>query len=375
MKVAQPFLDGVLAHAKAGVSMTLRSSIDGARFVAAMVLILGATFVGAQQSGDSEAPRGRFLGAKQTVYPDWFKDSFLELEADVEEASEFGKRVMLFFHQDGCPYCNALVERNFAQKDIERRVREHLDVIGLNMWGDREVLTIAGNTLTEKSLAEAMRVQFTPTLVFLDETGKTVLRINGYYPPQSFRVALDYVIGRQEKTSTWREYYETHLPPASSGKMNEQPFFGQPPYVLTRAPGPRARPLAVFFEQPDCPNCDDLHRRILTDPPTRQLIEQFEAVQLDMWSNTPLLTPSGERTTARDWARALGVTYAPTIVYFAPDGGEIIRSESFFRVFHSQSMMDYVLSGAFREQPSFQRYLSDRADSVRERGSDVDIWR
>jgi len=56
-----------------------------------------------------------FDGAKPTEYPDWFKEGFLNLNEDVAEAAEKNKRLMLIFHQPGCPFCNALVERNLAQ--------------------------------------------------------------------------------------------------------------------------------------------------------------------------------------------------------------------------------------------------------------------
>jgi thioredoxin-related protein len=71
----------------------------------------------------------------------------------------------------------------------------------------------------------------------------------------------------------------------------------------------------------------------------------------------------------------LNVTYAPTIVYFNRQGEEIIRSDSYFRIFHTQSVMDYVLSEAYRDEPSFQRYLSARAGAIREKGIDVDLLR
>ena len=34
------------------------------------------------------------------------------------------------------------------------------------MWGDREVLSLDGRTFTEKTFSAALKVQFTPTLVF-----------------------------------------------------------------------------------------------------------------------------------------------------------------------------------------------------------------
>ncbi len=37
--------------------------------------------------------------------------------------------------------------------------------------------------------------------------------------------------------------------------------------------------------------------------------------------------------------------------------------------------MDDVLSEAYRDEPSFQRYISARAAAIREKGIDVDLWR
>jgi len=38
-----------------------------------------------------------------------------------------------------------------------------------------------GKVMREKEFARLMRVQFTPTILFLDEKGGTVARLNGYY--------------------------------------------------------------------------------------------------------------------------------------------------------------------------------------------------
>jgi len=37
--------------------------------------------------------------------PPWFKQSFLDIREDVDEAATAGKRLLLYFYQDGCPYC------------------------------------------------------------------------------------------------------------------------------------------------------------------------------------------------------------------------------------------------------------------------------
>jgi hypothetical protein len=83
-----------------------------------------------------------------------------------------------------------------------------------------------------------------------------------------------------------------------------------PPYNLDRR-FPSERPLAVFFEQGDCHACDVLHGQALREPAIYRLFEEFDNVQLDMWSDTPVVTPSGERTTAREWAETWGSSTPP----------------------------------------------------------------
>ena len=81
--------------------------------------------------------------------PDWFKLSFLDIREDINEAAQQNKRVMLYFYQDGCPYCAKLLQDNFGQKEIAEKTRNKFDVIAINMWGDREVTDLKGYMLSE----------------------------------------------------------------------------------------------------------------------------------------------------------------------------------------------------------------------------------
>lgn len=322
----------------------------------------------------AEAAKGDYKGAKHTEYPAWFKDGFLEFNDDIKEAAKQGKRLMIVFTQPGCPYCNALVERNLSQKEIEQKVRKNFDSIALNMWGDREVTFTDGKQYTEKTISEKLKVQFTPTVLFFNEKGKIILRLNGYIPPRRFNIALDYVIKRQETKVSYRAYVKANLPPGKSGGMNKEDFFMKAPINLSLKNGKRDKPFAVFFEQKHCPSCDVLHQKVLSDNFTRKIIKKFDTVQLDMWSNNTLVLPDGTKTTAKLWAKSLDIKYAPSLVIFNPSGKEIIRSEAFFKVFHTQGMFTYVLDEGYKKQPSFQRYLAARAEHFREQGRNVDIF-
>lgn len=319
--------------------------------------------------------RGKFSGAKETEMPAWFKESFLDFEEDIVEAAANGKRVLLYFHQDGCPYCNRLVEHNFGQKDIAEQARKNFEVIAINMWGDREVVTVGGKLYTEKSLAEALGVNYTPTLLFFDEQGQVALRINGYYPPENFRVALNYVAGHEEARGSFRDYLAVRVTAPAAAKLHDESFFRRAPVDLSRNKRAAHRTLAVYFEQGQCSNCDHLHQKVLADETTRTLAQRFDSVQLNMWSDTLVVVPDGRRIPAKDWAKELGIHFAPSVVFFDFAGREVMRTDAFLKTFHFQSVLDYVLTGAYQEEPSFQRFISARADALREKGIDVDLWR
>lgn len=336
-----------------------------------MLLFVGVAGAAADRS---DTKPGKFLGAMHTEYPEWFKESFLDFNEDVAEASAAGKRLMLLFHQENCPYCNALVERNLSQKEIETMVRKNFDVVALNMWGDREVATIGGKKYTEKDFASALKVQFTPTILFFNEQGKVMLRLNGYLPPPDFKLALDFVANKMETKTSYQDYVAKHQKKHDSGKLFGQDFFQSQPYDLSRKKG-KNKPFAIFFEQKDCPGCETLHKQVLIDPGVRKAMTDFDSVQLDMWSDTPVIMPDGTSLSARQLAKKLDIKYAPSIVIFNEKGEEVIRSEAFFKVFHTQGMLTYASSGSYAQEPNFQRYLSGLAHDIQASGKNVDIWR
>lgn len=303
--------------------------------------------------------------------PKWFVETFLDFREDVREAAAQGKRLMAYFGQDGCPYCRALMQTNFSQPRIVDKTRKHFVAVAFNMWGDRDVAWIDGKTMTEKELARQLKVQFTPTVLFFDETGRVIARLNGYYAPARFEAVLDYVAGRMETKLTLSEHLQRSVREEASASLHDQPFFLQPPHDLRARPG--AKPLAVLFETPYCTACDELHRAGFSNPGVREQLKGFDVVRLALGDNAPLTTPGGERTTGTQWARTLNVTYTPSIVFFQ-GGREVFRVDGYMRLFHLSGSLEYVARGAYRTEPSFQRFLQTRAEHLRSKGVRVELW-
>ena len=305
--------------------------------------------------------------------PRWFSETFLDFKEDVAEAARENKRVMVYFGQDGCPYCKALMQANFGPGATADRTRRHFVAIALNIWGDREVTWLDGRRMSEKALARMLAVQFTPTLLFFDTDGKLALRLDGYHPPQRFAHILDYVIERRDRTESLAEFMQRHEGGANAAPPPAQPYLLRQPTRLARKAG--GKPLAVLFEAPGCVPCAEMHAQAFTRAAVRALLPRFDIARVLPGQATSLQAPDGQATDTRRWARDLRIGLYPTVVFFDDRGQEVFRFDGHLRPFHIESAFDYVASTAYRTEPQFQRYVQARADKLRAAGKPVDLWR
>jgi len=337
-------------------------------FRAPLAALLLSAMLGVEQPARAQAASPHAIEV-----PAWFADSLLHLREDVRDAAGEGKRLMLYFGQDGCPYCSALMQTGFTQSGIVAKTRRHFVALALNIWGDRELTWIDGKAMREKDLARLLKIQFTPTLIFLDEKGGIVARVNGYYPPHRLEAALDYVAGRMEARLPFAEHMRTAVREAASGQLHDQPFFLPSPHDLRRGPG--AKPLAVLFETPFCAGCDEMHGEGFQRPEVLAQLAKFDIVRLQLGGTAEVTTPGGRKKRAGEWARELRVAYVPSVVFFDARGREVFRIEAYVRPFHLAGAFDYVASGSYAMEPSFQRYLQARAGQLRARGQSADLWK
>ncbi len=303
-------------------------------------------------------------------HPAWFKVSFLDLFEDVEDAADNNKRLMVYFYQDGCPYCKKLLRENFSQREISEKTKKYFDVVSINLWGDKEV-TVGDRAYTEKKFAEALKVQYTPTLLFFNEDNKVIFRANGYYPPEKFSALLDYIGSSQESVLSYQDYMEKVSPQPATGRLHDDINSVE---SVTNLSG-SDKLLLVMFEQKKCSTCDELHLDILKRKESLELLSNFNVAVLDMWSDQLITTPAGEVLKLRDWAKKLDIKYAPSLVFFNKQGNEVFRMDAYLKAFHTQSVMDYVSSGAYKTESNFQRYIDKRADHLREMGIEVDLMK
>jgi thioredoxin-related protein len=321
----------------------------------------------------ADTKRGSFIGGKDTTMPSWFSNSFLDLGEDIEELASNDKRLLLFIHQPNCPYCHRFITKVLEEQSIKDKVLKTFSVVDINMFGDREITDIDGNTYSEKEFAKKYGVQFTPTVIFYDENKKQILRLNGYVNSEKFNVALDYIAQKQETKIAYKDYFVKKMNlKTNKSLIDEKDLFIKSSNFI-RSPN-SAAPFALFFELSNCNDCLVLHNTLLKDKTTRELLKKIDVFQVDLDSPNSVATPDRMIVKIRDWAKTLNITNSPTIIFFDDRGEEIIRIESMLKTFHFQSIVDYVVSGAYKNEKEFQRYLTVRANGIRDKGIDVNIW-
>ena len=144
------------------------------------------------------------------------------------------------------------------------------------------------------------------------------------------------------------------------------------PYALNKLLT-KGKPLLILFEQKKCSDCDEMHKEAFMRKGTRQQLDKFNVVRIDIWSKDKMIDPSGKATTMKEFSKTLNVQHVPSMVFFDGKKKEVFRTEAYFKSFHIQSVMDYVSSGEYKTEPSLQRFIQRRAEKLEAKGIHVDL--
>lgn len=309
-----------------------------------------STFASTTEDWQAEPFDDRAL-SHDLEYPTWFKASFLDLREDIQDAKQQQKLgIIVYFGQQRCPYCHYMLNINWGEKnDIVEYTKRYFDVIAIDIWGQLSLTTPDGVTTNESNYAQQLDARFTPSLVFFDTNGKEIFRLRGYYPPYQFRAALDYVVGGYYTQQNFSQYLDSVDTPQRFDLegLNSNPLFMAPPYLLQRNHLVAERVLAVLFEQGLCHACDLFHSAYLSLGNIQRQLEKLELIQLDILADTPVQTPDGNKLTAKQWAKTLNIFYTPSLVFFDPQGQEIMRLDSISGLNRLHAVLDYVASGDY----------------------------
>ena len=341
----------------------------------AIFIFFTATQVSAETAKNESQKMGKVLGIADIVIPDWFKDSFLDFREDAAEAAESGKHMLVFADLKGCPYCAQMLKDNFktSEKDGGNKefIQKNFDSIHIDIKGSREVAFDENTEVSESELAQALKVKYTPTLLFMNEKNKVVARVNGYRSPREFRQVLNYVKEKAYEKIDFPSYRLAHLTDSVYTLRDHESFKDITDLEKVSESG---KPLAVLFEDKTCDECERFHKEILDLDKTKSLMKAFNFVRLDALSDKKIITPDGEETTAGEWLKKLGISYRPAMLVFV-DGEEKERLTGLIKSFHFQQLLSFFANKKYKEYPNFIAYGEEYSKKILESGKDIDIWK
>lgn len=309
----------------------------------------------------SEWPRISFK------FPAWFKTSFYDLNEDLNDAREAGKRgIMVIFSQENCNHCLAFIKATLGDPDVKKRLSKNFDVIGMDIFNDLEVTDIDGSVTPIKDFAVKHRAYTTPTIMFYGIENARLVKIVGFYPPEKFLSVLDYIDGGYYRTTRLSQYFrdiqntKTAAIPVNYS-LKHDALFLKDKYDLQSVRRNNNRPTLVLFEKPDCTACKRFHERVMTIDKVRAKMKYFNIVQLDATDDkNRIITPSGQQITPRQWFDVLDLRYDIASVFFDENGKEVYRNDAEVGRSRMLFSMQFVLDKGYLEIEQVQRWNRSR---------------
>jgi len=309
---------------------------------------------------------GKVTGGVNFETPDWFKDSFLEIASDVEEANAAGKHVLLFFHLNACPYCNITVNQQFQKEPLKSFMQEHFDSIEINVKGDRDIALSEEVSLTERALADYLKIRGTPTILLLDSDNKVVLRLSGYRSVEALQQAFNFVQQKAYMKTTFSEYKRQNM------KFGLYRFIHDPLIETVVDFSAIRQPVALLIEDDDCNECATFHNKLINRPQIREQLEHYRFIRIDAKSETPIIDFNGRKISPRDWVTELNVVYRPGILLF-DEGVEIVRVESMLFPFHFEHFLRYGLNKNYLEYSRYGELMRARQEILFAQGINTNV--
>ena len=325
-------------------------------FLLILTLTLAAT-------GLQAAERGQLTGGKVHDAPGWFKDSFLEIADDAEEAGDEDKHLILFFQTKGCPYCDKMLTESFEPEPMTSFIQEHFDVISLSTNGFRDVAFNEEISVTEMELAEHLNVRATPAVIFLNSDNEQIARVNGYRAPERFKTILDYIQTKAYLESSLQAYLENNLEKDIYVLRDNRHF--KDITDLSAVKGP----MLLIFEDSACNDCNKFHDRLLSREEVDEVLGKFTVVRLDTDSNQMITDVDGSKKTALQLARQFEMSYRPGVLVY-DNGEQMRRYDSLLYSHHFRMGLNFIADKAY-EWEDYRTYSERIVEETLAAGQDI----
>ena len=133
--------------------------------------------------------------------------------------------LVVFFEQGDCHACDILHTQPLRRSSV-RKLFNQFETVQLDMWADTPVIKPNGEHATARQWAEELGIFYAPSIVFFDERGNEIIRVDSVVHLFRLRNVLNYVVSRgylsEPNFLRWsaRTRRELDRPPPMSQEQN-----------------------------------------------------------------------------------------------------------------------------------------------------------
>ncbi len=138
-------------------------------------------------------------------------DAFLSRPFQLDRSRKKGQRpLVVFFEHPVCHACDVLHAGPLSNPEVGVSLNM-MDAYQINLASHEPVVTPSGKVTTTNDWARELKLSFAPTLVFFDENGKEIIRVDSVIRLYRLNNVLLYVLGKgYEKHPTFQVWKQHH---------------------------------------------------------------------------------------------------------------------------------------------------------------------
>lgn len=129
----------------------------------------------------------------------------INIDTLVAESKKSNTHILLFFHKEGCFYCEKMMQGTLGDESIENIIGKKFIFVDIGINDTGSVIHRDFNG-SKHEYAKSLEIGFYPTVGFVDDNNSIVYGAIGYQDIKSFSVLLEYVYGIHYKEIDLEEF-------------------------------------------------------------------------------------------------------------------------------------------------------------------------
>ncbi len=130
-----------------------------------------------------------------------------DFNSAITSADHDNKTLFLFFEAEWCGFCKQMRSEVFPQDSIQDKVEKGFIPVAIDIESEEKII-YQDQEMSQKSFSHQMRIDATPTIMFMNSEGDVIGRYRGFAYENEFILLLGYIRGGDVVNLSFAEYKE-----------------------------------------------------------------------------------------------------------------------------------------------------------------------